>query len=103
MTSMPASRSARAMIFAPRSWPSRPGFATTTLSVRGIAGSLVPSPLAAGMHNVAWHPAGHEPAPAAAGEREDEVAGRNGGGGRRHEADAEHSRLGGGQLGRPAG
>src|SRR6266568_3370995 len=31
MTSMPASRSARAMIFAPRSWPSRPGFAITTL------------------------------------------------------------------------
>src|SRR4029079_1683052 len=31
MTSIPASRSARAMIFAPRSWPSRPGFATTTL------------------------------------------------------------------------
>src|SRR3954447_19036347 len=30
MTSMPASRSARAMIFAPRSWPSRPGLATTT-------------------------------------------------------------------------
>src|SRR5215475_5726486 len=30
MTSMPASRSARAMIFAPRSWPSRPGFAMTT-------------------------------------------------------------------------
>src|SRR4029450_13005868 len=30
MTSMPASRSARAMIFAPRSWPSRPGFAITT-------------------------------------------------------------------------
>src|SRR5579884_4079982 len=28
---MPASRSARAMIFAPRSCPSRPGFATTTL------------------------------------------------------------------------
>src|SRR5436305_5006012 len=27
---MPASRSARAMILAPRSWPSRPGFATTT-------------------------------------------------------------------------
>src|SRR5207302_11234396 len=27
---MPASRSARAMIFAPRSWPSRPGLATTT-------------------------------------------------------------------------
>src|SRR5204863_6322872 len=30
MTSMPASRRARAMIFAPRSWPSRPGFAMTT-------------------------------------------------------------------------
>src|SRR5712692_5960562 len=30
MTSMPASRSARAMIFAPRSWPSRPGFAIST-------------------------------------------------------------------------
>src|SRR5690348_6288971 len=30
MTSMPASRSARATTFAPRSWPSRPGFATTT-------------------------------------------------------------------------
>src|ERR1700674_758444 len=30
MTSMPASRSARAMILAPRSWPSRPGLATTT-------------------------------------------------------------------------
>src|SRR5215813_8844695 len=30
MTSIPASRRARAMIFAPRSWPSRPGFAMTT-------------------------------------------------------------------------
>src|SRR5262252_1246396 len=30
MTSMPASRSARAMIFAPRSCPSRPGLAMTT-------------------------------------------------------------------------
>src|SRR3954467_14432010 len=34
MTSMPASRRARAMIFAPRSWPSRPGFAITTLILR---------------------------------------------------------------------
>src|SRR5919201_2750619 len=32
MTSIPASRKARAMIFAPRSWPSRPGFAITTRS-----------------------------------------------------------------------
>src|SRR4051812_48924325 len=30
MTSIPASRSARAMIFAPRSCPSKPGLATTT-------------------------------------------------------------------------
>src|SRR5580704_4609383 len=30
MTSMPASRRARAMTFAPRSCPSRPGFATST-------------------------------------------------------------------------
>ena len=34
MTSMPASRSARAMIFAPRSCPSSPGFAITTRIVR---------------------------------------------------------------------
>src|SRR5918997_659848 len=40
MTSIPASRSARAMIFAPRSWPSRPGLATTTriFLVVGAAG-----------------------------------------------------------------
>src|SRR5918997_1622250 len=30
MTSIPASRSARAITFAPRSWPSSPGFATRT-------------------------------------------------------------------------
>src|SRR5215208_7156052 len=36
---MPASRRARAMIFAPRSWPSRPGLATTTRILR-------PEPLA---------------------------------------------------------
>src|SRR3954462_10262113 len=34
MTSMPASRRARAMIFAPRSCPSRPGLATTTRILR---------------------------------------------------------------------
>src|SRR5947208_10115416 len=34
MTSIPASRSARAITFAPRSWPSSPGFAMTTLSLR---------------------------------------------------------------------
>src|SRR5258708_5788334 len=34
MTSIPASRRARAMILAPRSWPSRPGLATTTRILR---------------------------------------------------------------------
>jgi hypothetical protein len=44
MTSIPASRRARAMIFAPRSWPSRPGLATTTLIFRAsaIAASRIP-------------------------------------------------------------
>src|SRR5947209_4942524 len=40
MTSMPASRSARAMILAPRSCPSRPGFATTTRMVPATSGSI---------------------------------------------------------------
>src|SRR5512140_641038 len=38
MTSIPASRSARAMIFAPRSCPSSPGFATTTLILAATVG-----------------------------------------------------------------
>src|SRR5690349_16932628 len=38
MTSMPASRSARAMILAPRSCPSSPGLATTTRILRPVAG-----------------------------------------------------------------
>src|SRR6188508_600693 len=37
MTSIPASLSARAMIFAPRSCPSRPGFAMTTRIVPGTS------------------------------------------------------------------
>src|SRR6188472_3469290 len=41
MTSMPASRNARAMILAPRSWPSSPGFAMTTRIFRATAGSLI--------------------------------------------------------------
>src|SRR3954465_12068824 len=40
MTSIPASRNARAMIFAPRSWPSRPGLATTTRVLRAMAWRL---------------------------------------------------------------
>src|SRR5712691_11854454 len=42
MTSIPTSRSARAMIFAPRSCPSRPGFAITTLIFRAMPRSLKP-------------------------------------------------------------
>src|SRR5215210_4884692 len=37
---MPASRRARAMIFAPRSWPSRPGLATTTRIFRLLAADI---------------------------------------------------------------
>src|SRR4051794_5533638 len=53
MTSMPASRSARGMIFAPRSYPSRPGLATTTRILRllrcwaltaGLVGDRRPGP-----------------------------------------------------------
>src|SRR6266571_5015434 len=36
MTSMPASRNARAMTLAPRSWPSRPGLATSTRILRSL-------------------------------------------------------------------
>src|SRR3990172_12221078 len=41
MTSIPASRSARAMTFAPRSWPSRPGFAIRTRIFFGIGTTSV--------------------------------------------------------------
>src|SRR5215210_7995966 len=41
MTSMPASRRARAMIFAPRSWPSSPGFAITTRIFLGKVGKYM--------------------------------------------------------------
>src|SRR6266536_5061642 len=40
MTSIPASRNARAMIFAPRSCPSSPGLAITTLIFRATRLSL---------------------------------------------------------------
>src|SRR6188474_1111469 len=64
MTSMPASRSALAMIFAPRSWPSSPGFAITTRTFRGtwaeyrgapdrhrlVAGLAEPRQRALGLH-----------------------------------------------------
>src|SRR5712691_13333086 len=46
MTSMPASRNARAMIFAPRSCPSRPGFAITTRIFLATPRSLRPFGLA---------------------------------------------------------
>src|SRR4051794_33948559 len=41
MTSIPASRSARAMILAPRSCPSRPGFATTTRILRSAIAPIL--------------------------------------------------------------
>src|SRR5579872_2791700 len=50
MTSMPASRNARAITFAPRSWPSRPGLATSTRILRsegicqGILSKALPVP-----------------------------------------------------------
>src|SRR5713226_8253651 len=40
MTSMPASRNARAITFAPRSWPSRPGLATRTRIFCSLISSL---------------------------------------------------------------
>src|SRR6185436_15484625 len=44
MTSIPASRSARATTLAPRSWPSRPGFAMTTRMGRSaMTASLSPA------------------------------------------------------------
>src|SRR5258707_15647593 len=39
MTSMPASRRARAITLAPRSWPSRPGLATSTRIGTRVGGS----------------------------------------------------------------
>src|SRR5581483_11309952 len=39
---MPASRNARAMIFAPRSWPSSPGFAITTRILRALTSASHP-------------------------------------------------------------
>src|SRR5580765_5699178 len=50
MTSIPASRSARAMIFAPRSCPSRPGFAITTRIFLATLGSLRPL-MGEGLHS----------------------------------------------------
>src|SRR4051812_13422053 len=47
MTSMPASRSARAMTFAPRSCPSRPGLAMTTRIGRAMGPDYTGGPEAA--------------------------------------------------------
>src|SRR5213594_2723925 len=41
MTSIPASRRARATILAPRSWPSNPGLATTTRTLRSVSSVMV--------------------------------------------------------------
>src|SRR3989304_1477074 len=57
MTSMPASRRARATTLAPRSWPSRPGFAIRTriffaIGTTSIEERLLPDP-EDGAHHVA--------------------------------------------------
>src|SRR5882762_265556 len=44
MTSIPASRRARAITFAPRSWPSRPGLATSTRILRSFLPSSAIQP-----------------------------------------------------------
>src|SRR6516165_9194951 len=55
---MPASRSARAMILAPRSCPSRPGFATTTRILRSVAAAATGPTSDAHHDRVALRPAG---------------------------------------------
>src|SRR5436190_15450350 len=52
MTSMPASRSARAMIYAPRSCPSSPGFAMTTLIFRATVAEFSLGPVE--VRGIAW-------------------------------------------------
>src|SRR3954454_14867570 len=54
MTSMPASRRALAMIFAPRSWLSRPGFAMTTRIFRSISGEYMDVRLTVVGSSPAW-------------------------------------------------
>src|SRR6266496_2557025 len=53
MTSIPASRRARAMIFAPRSCPSRPGLAITTRILPTISPTLEDRRLAPGAPHLA--------------------------------------------------
>src|SRR5437764_581150 len=59
---MPASRNARAMIFAPRSWPSRPGLATTTRILRAVCFSSATADIGFRslgdllLHLAAWRP-----------------------------------------------
>src|SRR4028118_2174743 len=71
MTSIPASRRARAMILAPRSWPSSPTFATTTLIVRSILPILTARVCrATGEH---WTPGRLSPAGTEVGSEEGEA------------------------------
>src|SRR5919108_1562639 len=56
MTSIPASRSARAMILAPRSCPSSPGLATTTRILRVDAGAAMAAILGVRYHHEAAAP-----------------------------------------------
>src|SRR5580658_6439714 len=54
MTSIPASRSARAMILAPRSCPSKPGFATTTRIFFSVEADIDFALVRLGLHERAW-------------------------------------------------
>src|SRR5262249_32229742 len=62
MTSMPASRRARAMTLAPRSWPSRPGLAINTRIFFSVICALIPLLcvlcdlcVESGLLALAWH------------------------------------------------
>src|SRR5271157_1931419 len=56
MTSMPASRRARAITFAPRSWPSNPGLATRTrIGVCMASGLDSLRSTWLGLHTSGWH------------------------------------------------
>src|SRR5919199_6133817 len=54
MTSIPASRSARAMIFAPRPWPSSPALAMTTRIFRATVGKYMEVQLTVIGSSPAW-------------------------------------------------
>src|SRR5216684_320417 len=75
MTSIPASRSAAATTFAPRSWPSNPGFATSTRmgrfapAISGGTGAVPPARPRRGEPGIVVVAVGEQGADLAPGER----------------------------------